>query len=181
MLRHVSFVKRAVLEERIASIIRVTGIGELGTTLAVTSNRRYVRNLNCHSGLAGMIYNREVGVMRCCRNVLLFVSHRNAMMGRQLRDIYHCQQRRRGRGAQWTQYGSECIYETDVITIKDKQNLFWRMVSSGMLSRWGLVRPDVSDELADSCHPDEGCAKFLRNVGSYKSHTAYPPRRHHSS
>jgi hypothetical protein len=24
----------------------------------------------------------------------------------------------------------------------------------------------------DSCHPDEGGAKFLRNVGSYKSHTA---------
>jgi hypothetical protein len=24
----------------------------------------------------------------------------------------------------------------------------------------------------DSCHPDEGGAKFLRNVGSYKSHMA---------
>jgi hypothetical protein len=24
----------------------------------------------------------------------------------------------------------------------------------------------------DSCHPDEGGAKFLRNVSSYKSHTA---------
>jgi hypothetical protein len=24
----------------------------------------------------------------------------------------------------------------------------------------------------DSCHPDEGGARFLRNVGSYKSHTA---------
>jgi hypothetical protein len=24
----------------------------------------------------------------------------------------------------------------------------------------------------DSCHPDEGGAKFLPNVGSYKSHTA---------
>jgi hypothetical protein len=32
--------KTEVSEERIASIIRVTGIGELGTTLAVTSNRR---------------------------------------------------------------------------------------------------------------------------------------------
>jgi hypothetical protein len=27
----------------------------------------------------------------------------------------------------------------------------------------------------DSCHPDEGGAKFLRNVGSYKSHTSYSP------
>jgi hypothetical protein len=26
--------------------------------------------------------------------------------------------------------------------------------------------------LADSCHPDEGGAKFLQNVGSYKSHMA---------
>jgi hypothetical protein len=25
--------------------------------------------------------------------------------------------------------------------------------------------------LTDSCHPDDGGAKFLRNVGSYKSHT----------
>jgi hypothetical protein len=24
----------------------------------------------------------------------------------------------------------------------------------------------------DFCHPDEGGARFLRNVGSYKSHTA---------
>jgi hypothetical protein len=52
-----------------------------------------------------------------------------------------------------------------------------------------LVRTDVSEELRASfirvkrigelgttlpvtCHPDEGDAKFLRNVGSYKSHTA---------
>jgi hypothetical protein len=26
--------------------------------------------------------------------------------------------------------------------------------------------------ITDSCHPDEGGARFLRNVGSYKSHTA---------
>jgi hypothetical protein len=42
------------------------------------------------------------------------------------------------------------------------------MVSSGLLRRVTLVRTDVSD----FCHPDEGGARFLRNVGSYKSHTA---------
>jgi hypothetical protein len=26
-------------------------------------------------------------------------------------------------------------------------------------------------QFTDSCHPDEGGARFLRNVGSYKSHT----------
>jgi hypothetical protein len=57
-----------------------------------------------------------------------------------------------------------------------------------MLRRVVLVRTDVSEELnafvirvtkigelgtlADAYHPDEGGAKFLRNVCSYKSHMA---------
>jgi hypothetical protein len=40
MLRHVAHVRTDVSEELSASFIRVTRIGELGTTLAVTSNRR---------------------------------------------------------------------------------------------------------------------------------------------
>jgi hypothetical protein len=39
MLRRVALARTDVSEERSASIIRVTRIGELGTTLAVTSNR----------------------------------------------------------------------------------------------------------------------------------------------
>jgi hypothetical protein len=35
--------KTQLLQERYATIIRVTRIGELGTTLAVTSNRRTLR------------------------------------------------------------------------------------------------------------------------------------------
>jgi hypothetical protein len=62
------------------------------------------------------------------------------------------------------------------------------MVSSGLLRRVALVRTDVSEEPGASfirvtkigalgttqafCHPDEGGARFLRDVGSYKSHTA---------
>jgi hypothetical protein len=40
MLRRVAVVRTDVSEELSASFISVTGIGELGTTLAATSNRR---------------------------------------------------------------------------------------------------------------------------------------------
>jgi hypothetical protein len=43
MLRRVALVRTDVSEERIASVIRVTKIGELGTSLAVTGNRNTVR------------------------------------------------------------------------------------------------------------------------------------------
>jgi hypothetical protein len=45
MLRRVAIVRTDVSEELGASIIRVTRIGELGTTLALTSNRRTLRSL----------------------------------------------------------------------------------------------------------------------------------------
>jgi hypothetical protein len=62
-----------------------------------------------------------------------------------------------------------------------------------MLRRVALVRTEAAEELSasitsnprhaakksrlrslltDSCHPDDRGAKFIRNVGSYKSHTA---------
>jgi hypothetical protein len=40
MLRRVALVRTDISEKRNASIIRVTRIGELGTKLALTSNRR---------------------------------------------------------------------------------------------------------------------------------------------
>jgi hypothetical protein len=45
MLRRVALVRIDVWEELSASNIRVTRIGELGTTLAVTSNRRKLRRI----------------------------------------------------------------------------------------------------------------------------------------
>jgi hypothetical protein len=45
MLGRVALVRTDVSEERSASFIRVTRIGELGPTLAVTSNRSIVRRL----------------------------------------------------------------------------------------------------------------------------------------
>jgi hypothetical protein len=43
MLRRVALVRTDVSEELSATLIRVTRIGELGTTLAVTNNRRTLR------------------------------------------------------------------------------------------------------------------------------------------
>jgi hypothetical protein len=45
MLRRVVLVRTDVSEDLSAFFIRVTRIGELGTTLAVTSNRRTMRSL----------------------------------------------------------------------------------------------------------------------------------------
>jgi hypothetical protein len=44
MLRRVALVRTDVSEELSASVTRVTRIGELGTALAVTSNRRTLRS-----------------------------------------------------------------------------------------------------------------------------------------
>jgi hypothetical protein len=43
MLRRLALVRTVVSEELSASIIKVIKIGKLGTTLAVTSNRRTLR------------------------------------------------------------------------------------------------------------------------------------------
>jgi hypothetical protein len=51
MLRRVALVRTDVLEELSASLIRVTRIDELGTTLAITSNRRKLVFLRSESRL----------------------------------------------------------------------------------------------------------------------------------
>jgi hypothetical protein len=60
MLRRVALIRTDVSEELSASFIRVTRIGELGTTLAVTSNRRTLRrnttsNLTTRMSLTGHV------------------------------------------------------------------------------------------------------------------------------
>jgi hypothetical protein len=45
MLRSVALVRTGISEESSASFIRVTRIGELGTTLALTYNQRTLRRL----------------------------------------------------------------------------------------------------------------------------------------
>jgi hypothetical protein len=61
MLRRVALVRTDVSEELSASI-RVTRNGELGTTLAVTSNRRTLRrHTKCHCKISGKLQNTYVG------------------------------------------------------------------------------------------------------------------------
>jgi hypothetical protein len=67
MLRHVTLVRTDVLEELSASMIKMTGIDELGTTLALTSNRRTLRRNTLY------FFAACVG---CCLQVALFVVHR---------------------------------------------------------------------------------------------------------
>jgi hypothetical protein len=54
MLRRVAFVRTDVSEELSASFIRVTRIGEIGTTLVVTSNRRTLPSLGISSQRASV-------------------------------------------------------------------------------------------------------------------------------
>jgi hypothetical protein len=65
MLRRVALVRTDFKEESGASIIRVTRIGELGTTQAATSNRRTlsVRRFtdSCHPDDGGARFLRNVG------------------------------------------------------------------------------------------------------------------------
>jgi hypothetical protein len=62
MLRRVALVKTDISEELSASFSRVTRIGELGSTLAVTSNRRTLRrDTTCHPDEVGAKFLRNVG------------------------------------------------------------------------------------------------------------------------
>jgi hypothetical protein len=56
-----------------------------------------------------------------------------------------------------------------------KNGVFWDVTPCGSYKNSVLLRSVRRLLFTASvviCHPDEGEAKFLRNVGSYKSHTA---------
>jgi hypothetical protein len=71
MLRRVALVRTDVSEELCTSFIRVTRIGELGTTLAVTSNRRTLRrNIKYLYGIgSGIGISRSVLIRTTRRNI----------------------------------------------------------------------------------------------------------------
>jgi hypothetical protein len=56
MLRRVDLVRTDVSEERSASIIKVTRIGELVTTLAVTNTRRTIFPAFCYPDAGGATF-----------------------------------------------------------------------------------------------------------------------------
>jgi DNA-binding TFAR19-related protein (PDSD5 family) len=55
MLRRVALVRTDVSEELSASFIRVTRMGEVGTTLTVTSNRRTLRKNAKYQGISSQL------------------------------------------------------------------------------------------------------------------------------
>jgi hypothetical protein len=59
-LRRVAIVRTDVSGEPIASIIKVTGIGELGTTLAVASNRSRLRRNTMNRNVVRLLVNGNV-------------------------------------------------------------------------------------------------------------------------
>jgi hypothetical protein len=72
MLRRVALLRTGVSEERSASLIRVTKIGELGTTLALTSKRRTLRRntwLQLALFLVRRSYHHDEGGAKYFRNV----------------------------------------------------------------------------------------------------------------
>jgi hypothetical protein len=77
MLFHVALVRTDVSKERSASIIRLTRIGEIGTTLGVTSNQRTLRRNTLEDLLTS---NKDFVFLRSVRwllvTVTLFLFHR---------------------------------------------------------------------------------------------------------
>jgi hypothetical protein len=69
MLRRVALVGAEVAEECFASVIRVIRIGELGTTLALTSNRSTLRRNTMYS-YAHIVFIRSVLRLRVATNVV---------------------------------------------------------------------------------------------------------------
>jgi demethoxyubiquinone hydroxylase (CLK1/Coq7/Cat5 family) len=78
MLRRVALVRTDVSEELSASSIRVTRIGELGATLAVTKNRRTLRRnkLTPRLPLQRLAQQREVSVTVCGQEINCFIFFR---------------------------------------------------------------------------------------------------------
>jgi hypothetical protein len=148
MLRRLDLVKTEVSEELNTSFIRVTRIGELGTTLAVTSNRRTLRR---NTKWATSVLTRATR-----RNIpedTILHSHRrenpqilqNSSMYTPNRTerVHHWLQSFKGF---WLRFITLRITGRLTLTSEIVTRKQWRMPSSGMSQLVALVRTDVSEE-----------------------------------
>jgi hypothetical protein len=93
MLCSVAFVRTEVSEELSASFIRVTRIGELGTTLAVTSNRRTLRrNILVTMMKQALSFSETLVLTRATRRNIpedtILHSHRRENLKSYIKNIY---------------------------------------------------------------------------------------------
>jgi hypothetical protein len=70
LLRHVALVITGVSEELSASFIRVTRIGELGTTLAVTSNQLFLHSMRWLLVTASVVPSSPIHVTLIMETIL---------------------------------------------------------------------------------------------------------------
>jgi hypothetical protein len=84
MLLRVALVRTYISEESSASIIRVTRIGEIGMTLAVTRNRRRCEEILCHK-VDGILHSHRCENLKsynsCLAHVHLLLLQSSAVSG----------------------------------------------------------------------------------------------------
>jgi hypothetical protein len=77
MLRRVALVRTDILEDLSASFIRMSRIGELGTTIAVTSNRRTLRrNTNGNIPEDAILYSHRREHFKSYTEIKIFLGSR---------------------------------------------------------------------------------------------------------
>jgi hypothetical protein len=87
MLRRVALARSDVSEELSASIIRVKRIGELGTTLAVTNNRRNVYSFCVADSTKQLIY--MLSIPSSLQSVIDYsnITHRTILLYKEVSEI----------------------------------------------------------------------------------------------
>jgi hypothetical protein len=175
----VALVGTDVSEERSASIIGVTRIVELMKTLAVTSKRSMLQRntiyyhyytILCYTILYYTILYYTTLYYTILHYTILLVTHHHI---RGIRDniLYYTM-------LYYTILYYAILYYTILYYTILYYNILYYIILFYTIPTYAAQRTSVAScslccsYFTDSCHPDEGCTRFRRNVGSYKSHTA---------